>query len=126
MANFYLADILIKGQRMPEAVPRLETVVTAAPMFMLGYLELGKCYIAQGRFEDALKLLLKAVELEPKEKMVHYQLAQAYARLQQPDKRQYHLEVFQKLDHEEREKKKEKMNATNEKAMEKQNAAGKD
>lgn len=124
MANFYLADILIKGQRMPEAVPRLETVVGAAPLFMLGYLELGKCYMAQGKFDDALKLLLKAVELAPKEKMVHYQLAQAYARLQQPDKRQYHLEVFQKLDHEEREKKKEKMRATNEKAIEKQNAAG--
>ncbi|MFN8006667.1 MAG: tetratricopeptide repeat protein [Terriglobia bacterium] len=123
MANFYLADILIKNQKMPDAIPRLETVVTSAPLFMLGYLELGKCYMATGRTEDALKLLLKAVELQPKEKMVHYQLAQAYTRLKQPDKQQYHLSMFETLDRQERDKKKEKMKALNEKAMQKQNDA---
>ena len=91
MANYYLADIMMKSQRIEQAVPLLEIVVRASPEFMRGYLQLGKCYATQGKLQDALKLLSKAVELEPKEKMVHYQLAQLYARLDQPDKQRHHL-----------------------------------
>jgi Tfp pilus assembly protein PilF len=75
---------------------------------MRGYLQLGKCYATQGKLQDALKLLLKAVELDPKEKMVHYQLAQLYGRLNQPGKQQHHLETFQRLNTEEREKRNKK------------------
>jgi hypothetical protein len=37
MANYYLADILIKDQKIAEAVPRLEIVVASSPQFMMGY-----------------------------------------------------------------------------------------
>ena len=104
MANYYLADIMMKSQRIEQAVPLLEIVVAASPQFMRGYLQLGKCYATQGKLQEALKLLLRAVELEPKNKTPHYQLAQLYTRLQQPDKARYHLETFQRLNTQEREK----------------------
>ena len=104
MANYYLADVLMRTQRTEQAIPLLEIVVSASPEFMRGYLELGKCYATQGKSQQALTLLLKALQLEPKEKMVHYQLAQLYARLNQPEKQQQHLEIFQKLNTQDREK----------------------
>jgi len=104
MANYYLADIMMRSQRIEQAVPLLEIVVAASPQFMRGYLQLGKCYATQGRNEEALKLYLRAVQLEPNDKMTHYQLAQLYARLDQPDKQRYHLEIFEKLNLQEREK----------------------
>src|SRR5206468_3328039 len=109
MANYYLSDIMMKSQRMKEAAPLLEIVVAASPQFMMGYLQLSKCYAAQGKLQDALKLLLKAAELDPKEKMAHYQLAQLYARLEQPDKQRYHLEIFQDLNTQEREKRNKRL-----------------
>ncbi len=99
---------MMRSERTAEAVPLLEIVVAANPQFMRGYLQLGKCYATQGKLQDALKLLLKAVELEPKEKMAHYQLAQLYARLQQPEKQKYHLETFQKLNTQDRDKRNKK------------------
>jgi tetratricopeptide (TPR) repeat protein len=102
MANYYLADIMMRSERTDQAVSLLEIVIAANPQFMRGYLQLGKCYATQGKLPEALKLLLKAVELEPKEKMAHYQLAQLYARLQQPEKQKYHLETFQKLNTQDR------------------------
>jgi Tfp pilus assembly protein PilF len=65
---------------------------------------LGKCYVAQGKLQDALKVLLKAVELDANDKATHYQLAQLYAHLKQPDKSEYHMEIFRKLYEQERDK----------------------
>jgi tetratricopeptide (TPR) repeat protein len=124
MANYYLADILIKSQRMTEAVPRLEIVVASSPRFMMGYFQLGKCYTTQGRLQEALALLTKAIEIDPNEKMVHYQLAQLYARLKQSDKQQFHLQTFQKLNVEERDKRNKKKSQTLEKAIERQKSEG--
>jgi len=122
-ANYYLADILMRTQRTDQAVPLLQTVVAASPQYMQAYFQLGKCYATQGKLQDALKFWLKAVELEPKDKMTHYQLAQLYARLQQPDKQQYHLEIFQKLNAQERAKR-DKIGSRMEQQMEKQKTDG--
>jgi tetratricopeptide (TPR) repeat protein len=124
MANYYLGDILVKSQRMAEAVPRLEIVVASSPQFMMGYFQLGKCYIAQGKLQEALALLTKAIELDPNEKMVHYQLAQLYGRLKEPEKQKLHLETFQKLNVQERDKRNKKKSQTIEKALERQKAEG--
>ncbi len=121
MANYYLADILMRSQKIEQAVPLLQIVVAASPQFMRGYLQLGKCYAAQGKLQDALKLLLKAVELEPKDKTPHYQLAQLYTRLQQPDQARHHLEIFQQLNTQEREKRNKRLEGSRlEKQIEKQ------
>src|SRR6266511_4384723 len=119
MANYYLADILMRSQRIEQAVPLLQIVVAASPQFMRGYLQIGKCYAAQGKLQDALKLLLKAVELEPKDKTPHYKLAQLYTRLQQPDQTRHHVEIFQELHEQDREKRNKR---SEESRLEKQNA----
>jgi hypothetical protein len=46
---------------------------------------------------------LKAAELEPGAKSIHYQLSQVYARLNDIEKKKYHLEIFEKLEKQERE-----------------------
>ena len=104
MASYYLADILIKTQRVQGAIPMLQTAVSADPGFMLAYFELGKCYATEGKLQDALKVLLKAAELDPNYKSTHYQLAQLYARLNQPEKESYHMAIFRKIYEQEREK----------------------
>ncbi len=108
-ASYYLADILLKSERMKQAVPLLEVVVAADPTYMKGYYLLGKCYAEQGKIQEAIKLLEKAAELEPNDKNVHYQLAQSYARLKQPAKSKEHMQIFQKLYAQEREKKAKKL-----------------
>ena len=118
MANYYLADILMRSQKIEQAVPLLQIVVAANPQFMRGYLQLGKCYAAQGKLQDSLKLLLRAAELEPKDKTPHYQLAQLYTRLQQPDQARHHFEIFQQLNAQEREKRNKR---SEESRLEKQN-----
>jgi len=108
-SNYYLADILLKSDRKTEAVPLLEVVVAADPSFTKGYFLLAKCYAEQGKLQDAIKLLTKAAELEPDDKNVHYQLAQIYLKLKQPDKAQEHMQVFEKLYAQEREKKEKRL-----------------
>ena len=104
LANYYLGDILLKSQKPNEAVPLLEIAVAASPQLPGAYFELGKCYLAQGKLQEALKVLLKAVELDANDKATHYQLAQLYAHLKQPDKSEYHMEIFRKLYEQERDK----------------------
>jgi tetratricopeptide (TPR) repeat protein len=109
MANYYLADIMIKSDRTVQAIPLLEIVVTAVPNFMKGFFLLGKCYASQGKLDDAVKLLEKAAVLDPDDKNVHYQLAQIYTKLKQPEKSREHMQQFQKLYAQERAKKNEKL-----------------
>jgi hypothetical protein len=52
--------------------------------------------------------------------MVHYQLAQLYGRLKQPEKQKSHLETFQKLNVQERDKRNKKKRQTIERALERQ------
>ncbi len=104
-ANFYLADILIKAGKVKEAMPRLEIVVASDPTYMKGYFLLAKCYADEGKLEDAVKLFEKAAQVDPNDKNVHYQLAQIFQKLKQPDKAREELQIFQKLYAIEREKK---------------------
>ena len=104
-ANYYLADILLKSGRMTEAVPHLELVLDGDPGFVKGYVLLGKCRMEQGRSEEAATILEKAAVLDPKDKNVHYQLAQIYQKLKQPDKAHEHLQIFQALYAQERDEK---------------------
>jgi len=104
LANYYLGDILLKSQKADDAVPLLEIAVAANPQLPQAYFQLGKCYVAQGKLQEALKVLLKAAELDSSDKATHYQLAQLYAQLKQPDKSQYHMELFRKLYEQERDR----------------------
>src|SRR5216110_2674059 len=81
----------------------LEIVVAAEPNYMKGYYLLGKCYAAEGKLQDAVKLLERAAELDQNDKSVHYQLGQIYRRLNQPDKSRTEMETFERLYAQERE-----------------------
>jgi len=104
LANYYLAEIRLRTQNLKGAIPLLQVSVKADPQFMPAHFQLGKCHLAQGDLQDALKELLKAAELEPSAKSIHYQLSQVYARLNDTEKKRYHLEIFQNLEKQEREK----------------------
>jgi len=90
-------------------VLRLELAVPADPNFMKGYFLLGKCYAAQGRLPEALKLLEKAASMDPDDKNVHYQLAQICMKLNEPAKSHEQMQIFQKLYAQEREKKAQRL-----------------
>jgi tetratricopeptide (TPR) repeat protein len=101
---------------MAEAVPHLEIVVAGDPDSLMGYFLLAKCYSQQGKLPEAVKLLEKAAELDPTDKNVHYQLAQNYQKLNEPDKAREHLAIFQKLYAEERERKAKRLEELHEKS----------
>jgi cytochrome c-type biogenesis protein CcmH/NrfG len=92
-----LADILLKINRVEEAVPLLEITIASDPNSMMGHFQLGKCYATQGRYQEAIKALNRAAELDPSYRSTHYQLADVYKRLKQPEKEQEHMAIFRKL-----------------------------
>ena len=105
MANYYLGELMLRHQKPKEAMPLLKIAVAGNPSLLAGHFQLGKCYLAEGDFDGALQVLLKVAEEVPDSKMTHYQLAQVYLRLKNSEKRKYHLDIFQKLTAEEKEKK---------------------
>ena len=104
MASYYLGDILLRTQRSQQAIPFFLVAVKANPQFLGAYFQLGKCYAAEGNLQEALRVLLKALELNPDHKMTHYQLSQVYARLNDQEKKRHHLDIFRKLNDQERDK----------------------
>ena len=104
LANFYLADILIKDQKFQEAIPHLKIAADGDHRFMEAYFLLGKCLLARGELKPALEALTRAAEIDPNHKQTHYQLSQVYARLNDKEKSQKHLEIFERLTKEDREK----------------------
>ncbi len=105
MANYYLGELMLRHQKPKEAMSLLKIAVAGEPSLMAGHFQLGKCYLAEGDLDGALRVLLKVAEEVPESKMTHYQLAQVYARLKNSDRRKYHLDIFQKLTNDEKEKK---------------------
>lgn len=104
MANYYLAEILLRAENAADAIPLLQISLAADSGFVQAYLLLGKCYLGMNKLDDALKALSKAEELDPESRMTHYQLSRLYQRLSDPEKQKRHLETFQKLENREREK----------------------
>jgi tetratricopeptide (TPR) repeat protein len=105
MANYYVAELLLRTQKYEEAIPLLKISIAADSKFVAAYFQLGKCLVAVGKPQEALTVLLKAEGLNPNSKMTHYQLAQVYGRLNDDAKRKHHLEVFERLTQEEKQTK---------------------
>jgi Tfp pilus assembly protein PilF len=64
-------------------------------------------YVSKGLLVEGIRALKKGVELEPNRPQAHYQLAQAYKKAGKIDEAQKELEVFQKLDTKNRDKRQE-------------------
>lgn len=60
---YWLGRLDYNAQHLPEAAAKLERVVALKPDFMKAHDNLGLCYEALGRFDDAIKSYERAVEL---------------------------------------------------------------
>jgi tetratricopeptide (TPR) repeat protein len=77
-AMLYLADSLIQINRLEDALPLLEKVVSINRANAMGHLDLGIVYSEAGRNEDALRELKQAVTLKPGDVSAHYRLGRLY------------------------------------------------
>lgn len=111
LANYYVADLLVKEQRISEAIEHLRTSVKGNPKLMEAHFLLGKTLLAQGDAQESLKHLQAAASLDPLHKPSHYQLSQAYARLNNAQKSREHLETFERLTRQSKEDMEEKLRA---------------
>ena len=69
----------------------LQVAAAGGPKLVKAYLELGKCYLALGKPEEALQVLLRVTELEPNSKEPHYLMARAYGLLNNDEERKRQL-----------------------------------
>ena len=74
----YLADIKIRNNDDSAAQALLTRAVHLQNDIRLAYFDLGIVYANQKRNQDAIKALLRAEELDPKEPDAHYRLARIY------------------------------------------------
>src|SRR5437016_4042103 len=100
LANFYLADILTTQKDYQQAIPHLEITIAAYPKLTKAYFLLGKCNAGTGDVQQALRVFQQASELDPKYQEVHYQLYRLYARLNNKEESQRHLEIVKRLQQE--------------------------
>jgi tetratricopeptide (TPR) repeat protein len=74
----YLADIKIRNNDDSAAETLLTKAVHLQNDIRLAYFDLGIVYANQKRNQDAIKALLRAEELDPREPDAHYRLARIY------------------------------------------------
>jgi tetratricopeptide (TPR) repeat protein len=103
LATYYMAEILVKKEQHREAIALLERSIAGDPTSMPAYALFAKCQAALGNVDAAIELLRKAVELAPREKALHYQLARLYARKGDDAANRRELDIVQKLTAEEKE-----------------------
>jgi Tfp pilus assembly protein PilF len=68
----------MKLQNPKAALPLLEKVIRIDPKVELAHLDLGILYIDANRQDDALRELMTADKLNPKDVSVHWRLARLY------------------------------------------------
>ena len=81
-----LGTLLLEEDRMPEAIPALQTAVAIAPGNGLCHLRLGTAYLRSGNLGEARGELEKSVELSPDDPAAHYQLGKLYKQMHELDK----------------------------------------
>jgi tetratricopeptide (TPR) repeat protein len=109
LANYYLADILVTNKAYLQAIPHLEISVSVYPELTRAYWLLGKCYAGTGDSQRALQVLKKALEQNPNYKEVYFQLYELYALLGNKEESQRHLQIFEQLTREDKDKDRERL-----------------
>jgi tetratricopeptide (TPR) repeat protein len=78
VALYQIAVILSAQNKPGEAAARLEQAIAIDDHFAEAMVALGKQRVAEKRNDDAIRLLTRAVELQPKNETAHYNLMLAY------------------------------------------------
>lgn len=78
LALTYLADIKIRNNDDAAAESLLAKAIRLQKNIRLAYFDIGIVYTNQKRYQDAIKALLRAEELDPKEPDAHYRLGRVY------------------------------------------------
>ncbi|MFQ5737821.1 MAG: tetratricopeptide repeat protein [Acidobacteriota bacterium] len=94
--NFIRGDSLLQLQRIADAIPFLERAVKQRPALRPAHLSLGRAYLLAGRAEQAIPELSKVLDGD-EDGSIHYQLAQAYQRTQQPELAKQYLRKYQEI-----------------------------
>jgi Flp pilus assembly protein TadD len=79
-----LASCLIDLERYPEAIGHLKKIVREHPEHVEAYVDLGVAYTAQGFYEEAEGVLLRALAIDAHDFASHYHLAALYATWERP------------------------------------------
>jgi len=109
LANYYLADIFVTDKEYTKAIPHLEITLSIYPELTRAYWLLGKCFASSGNQPKAIEVFKKALELDPNYKEVHFQLHELYARLGNKAESQQHLQIFERLTREDRNRAQEEL-----------------
>jgi tetratricopeptide (TPR) repeat protein len=78
VAEYEIGQILLAENRTSEASPHFERAVAASADFCEALVALGKLRADAKRYEDAIRLLERAVQLQPANESAHYGLMLAY------------------------------------------------
>jgi adenylate cyclase len=78
-AHIYLVDVLIYAGRSEEAIPVLERAMRLSPFPVIWvFTNSGRAYLLTGRYEKAISMCKKAVDVNPSNIFAHIYLAAAY------------------------------------------------
>tara|TARA_B100000945_G_C20419872_1_gene617335 strand:+ start:44 stop:742 length:699 start_codon:yes stop_codon:yes gene_type:complete len=75
--NYYLSKLYHQNKMSKDAIICLEKCIELNPYFSNGFRDLGFEYFKKKNFDEARKLLLKALDLNYKDYKIHYYLGQA-------------------------------------------------
>jgi tetratricopeptide (TPR) repeat protein len=80
-ANFELGDIEVKQGQVEKGVPLLEKAAALNPGLTEAHRSLGRAFLAERRYPEALRELSMVVQAEPSDHTVHAMLASLYQRM---------------------------------------------
>ncbi len=80
-AYYYLAEISVSGGDLPAAEERYRQALACDESYASALAGLGAVHTRQQRYDEALQVLRRAVEIAPEHAEAHYGLAQALLRL---------------------------------------------
>ena len=78
VAHYQIAQIDLAQERGAAAATRFEQALAIDPVFPEALIALGKLRVAEKKNDEAIRLLTRAAELQPKSEAVHYNLMLAY------------------------------------------------
>jgi tetratricopeptide (TPR) repeat protein len=91
-----LAQVYVQEHEPERAIPLLEKILSYYPQDALAWADLGKAQISMDKTAEGVRSLRRALEINPSQTRLHYELAMAYRKLGQPENAQRELAEFRK------------------------------